>query len=203
MAARPELAARSSILTTETRSKIMPNSKTLTMMTVMLALVVSYNFVWAMDDEQQQKFEQILQLDMQQLTTASQEALERKYPDEDWERYNFPSFVFTSEAVETGYRIAVKEPGLLGTANVSGEQEVIPCYCFCDAMGHKNLLYCFWKDGMPGREFDDHAANCNICYGQAMLAFLWNDLGATHDEIIAGMKKRFSRMVEKHKEGKL
>jgi hypothetical protein len=36
-----------------------------------------------------------------------------------------------------------------------------------------------------------------------MLAFLWNDLGATHDEIIAGMKKRFSRMVEKHKEGKL
>jgi hypothetical protein len=60
-------------------------------------------------------------------------------------------------------------------------------------MGHKNLLYCFWKDGIPRGEFDDHASNCNICYGQAMLAFLWNDLGATHEEIIKGMEKKYSR----------
>ena len=36
-----------------------------------------------------------------------------------------------------------------------------------------------------------------------MLAFLWQDLGATHEEIIAGMEKKFSRLIKLHEEGKL
>jgi hypothetical protein len=31
---------------------------------------------------------------------------------------------------------------------------------------------------------------------------LWNDLGATHDEIIAGMEKRYSRLLKKKGAGK-
>jgi len=173
------------------------------LITVSLALMLTCGSALAMDEQQSKEFNRILSMKMQELTDTSMQLLADKYPDEDWEKYDFPSFVFTSESVEVGYKIAVKEPGTLGEANVSGKEQVIPCYCFCDAMGHKNLLYCFWKDGMPGGEYDDHAANCNICYGQAMLAFLWSDLGASHDEIIAGMEKKFSRMLKMHEEGKL
>lgn len=168
---------------------------------VLLLFMSSVSF--ALDNEQKQRFEQIYNMDMTQLTAAAEELLAEKYPDEDWDKYRFPSYVFTNDSVETGYRIAVKEHRLLGEANVSGKDAVIPCYCFCDSMGHKNLLYCFWKNGAPGGKYDDHAANCNICYGQAMLAFLWDNLGATHDEIIAGMEKKFSRLIKMRERGEL
>lgn len=181
----------------------MSNFKLLTsLIAVSLVLMLTCSSSMAMDEQQAKEFNRILTMKMQELTAASFELLSQKYPDEDWEQYDFPAFVFTSESVEAGYKIAVKEPEILGEANVSGKEQVIPCYCFCDAMGHKNLLYCFWKDGMPDGEYDDHAASCNICYGQAMLAFLWSDLGATHDEIIAGMEKKFSRLLKMHEEGK-
>ena len=157
----------------------------------------------ALGPEQKAEFDRIANMSMEQLTQAAQKRLKEKYPDEDWEKYDFPSFVYTSDSVETGYKIAVKEPQLLGDVNSSDKKVIIPCYCFCQAMGHKNLLHCFWKKGRVGEEFDDHAASCNICYGQAMLAFLWHNLGASHDEIIAGMEKKFARLIKLHEEGKL
>lgn len=153
---------------------------------------------FSLDARQEAEFERIRNLKMTELTRESAALLERKYPGEEWERYDFPAFVFSSDAVEIGYRIAVKEPALLGNADIAvkGSDLSIPCYCFCDAMGHKNLLYCFWKEGTPGGEFDDHAAGCNICVGQAMLAFLWKDLGASDEEILKGMEKKFERLLQ-------
>lgn len=105
--------------------------------------------------------------------------------------------------MEVGYKIAVKEPALLGNPDIAvkGSDLSIPCYCFCDAMGHKNLLYCFWKEGKVGGEFDDHGANCNICVGQAMLAFLWKNLGATEQEILKGMERKFERLLKERERG--
>lgn len=157
---------------------------------------------WSMSPEKQKRFDQIMNMNMAQLTTAAQKLLDHKYPNEDWDSYDFPSFVFTNDSVETGYKIAVKEPRLLGQANLQDQKAVIPCYCFCQRMGHKNLLYCFLKQGKLEAGFDDHASGCNICYGQAMQAFLLNDLGATHAEIIAGMEKRYQRLIQMKKEGK-
>lgn len=156
----------------------------------------------AMTSEQQSRFDEILRMGMPELTAAAETLLEQRYPDEDWDTYNFPSFVYTSDAVEVGYKIAVKQPDLLGKANLKDKKVVIPCYCFCDAMGHDNLLYCFLQQGDLQAGFDDHAAGCNICYGQAMQAFLWDDLGATHDEIIAGMEQKYQRLIQMKQEGK-
>jgi hypothetical protein len=144
-----------------------------------------------MDERQQKEFGRIAALKMADLTREAAVLLEKKYPDEDWDAWKFPSFVFTSESVEVGYKIAVKESGLLGNPDIAVKEKSIPCYCFCDAMGHKSLLHCFWKEGKPGGKFDDHAAGCNICYGQAMLAFLWKNLGASDQEILKGMEKKF------------
>lgn len=170
---------------------------------VVVLFTFSFGNAQALDAEQQGKFDRILTMSMEELTQNSQELLAVKYPEENWDQYDFPTFVYTSDAVETGYKIAVKEPQLLGNVNSSDKQVVIPCYCFCQAMGHKNLLHCFWKKGRVGKEFDDHAASCNICYSQAMLAFLWQDLGASHDKIIAGMEKKFARLIKLHEEGKI
>lgn len=150
----------------------------------------------ALDNEQQKEFNRILKLRMADLTEEAAEVLEKKYPDEDWGAYDFPEFVYTNDSVEIGYMIAVKEPDLLGNPEVAVKDNAIPCYCFCDAMGHKSLLYCFWKDGLAGGEFDDHAADCNICYGQAMLAFLWAETGASEAEILKGMEKKFERLIK-------
>lgn len=164
-----------------------------------LLMVITSLFVplsaTAMDAQQQQEFDRIAGLKMAELTKESAALLEKKYPIEDWDKWRFPSYVFTNESVEVGYKIAVKEPELLGNPDIAVKEQGIPCYCFCDAMGHKSLLHCFWKKGEVGKKFDDHAAGCNICYGQAMLAFLWKNLGASDQEILKGMEKKFGHLT--------
>ena len=154
---------------------------------------------FAQNTDRQKDFDRIMNLSMADLTDQAARLLEKKYPDEDWDAFDFPTFVFTSDSVEVGYKIAVKEPELLGNPDIAVKEQGIPCYCFCDAMGHKSLLHCFWKDGKPRGKFDDHAAGCNICYGQAMLAFLWKDLGASEKEILQGMEKKFERLLKQRK----
>jgi hypothetical protein len=100
-----------------------------------------------------------------------------------------------------GYRVAVVEPSLLGKIDPQAIDQGIPCYCFCDAMGHRDLLACFLKGGKLDNGYDDHASGCNICYGQAMLAFLWQDAGATHEEILAGLKVKFARLINMREKG--
>jgi hypothetical protein len=119
-----------------------------------------------------------------ELTTRAKEALQKKYAGEKWEQYKFPKYVYTSEAVQAGYKIAVKAPQLLAKFR---------CYCFCDDMGHKNLAYCFLEKGTTGGKFDDHASTCNICFTQAMRAFLWNELGATDQEMLKAMQEAYEK----------
>jgi hypothetical protein len=54
-------------------------------------------------------------------------------------------------------------------------------------MGHKNLSYCFLKQGTLGK-FDDHAANCNVCDAQTMHAFLMNERGIPIPRIKSALK---------------
>ncbi len=156
----------------------------------------------AIETSQQERFDQILKMNMSQLTAATEQLLEQKYPNLDWDQYNFPDYAFLNDSIEMGYRVAVVAPELLGKIDASASDSGIPCYCFCDAMGHRDLLACFLKDGKLNNGYDDHASGCNICYGQALIAFLWQDAGATHDEILAGMKVKFARLIKMREAGK-
>ncbi len=137
----------------------------------------------AFSSDKDPEFQKIKNMKVRELTAAAKDALNRKYPSENWEKYHFPKYVYTNDAVQAGYKIAVKESSLLAK---------FPCYCFCGEMGHKSLAYCFLKNGVPG-QFDDHASECNICYTQAMKAFLWNEKGAPEGE----MQKTFKELYEK------
>jgi hypothetical protein len=133
--------------------------------------------------EKEKEFQKIAKMGERPLTAAAKEGLAKKYKEEKWEAYKFPKYVFVGEAVQTGYKIAVKEYRLLAK---------FPCYCFCEEMGHKNLAYCFLEKGVPGK-FDDHASTCNICYTQAMRAFLWNELGASEEEMQKAFKEIYGK----------
>jgi len=121
-------------------------------------------------------------MDMQQLTEKAQNILSEKYSDEDWSTYSFPEYVYSNESVETGYKVAVKEPELLKSQT---------CYCFCEAVGHESLLYCFFKNGDPEAGFDSHASNCNICYSQALRALVFRDAGYTPEQIQQGFQRMY------------
>jgi len=167
--------------------------KTFTLLILFASLLVPFADA-GMDARQQQEFDRIAGLKMADLTSEAAALLEKKYPNEDWDAWEFPAFVFTNESAEIGYKIAVKEPELLGNPDITVKEQGIPCYCFCDVMGHKSLLHCFWADGKVGGKFDEHGASCAICYGQAMLAFLWKNLGASDQEILKGMVNKFGHL---------
>jgi len=135
---------------------------------------------FAMDAQQQKEFDKIQNLPEQALTERVTAALQKKYPEKNWAAYHFPPFVSRNESSEAGYKIAVKEPELL---------KKIHCACACEVAGHKNLLDCFLKQGKSG-VYERHASLCTICYSQAMLAFIWAELGASDHEIAAGMKTK-------------
>ncbi len=145
-------------------------------------------FVWPLAEatfsaEKEKEFEKIKKMGLKELTPAATEALEKRYPGEDWEKYKFPKYVYIHNAVLAGYKIAVKESQLLAK---------FPCYCFCEEMGHKNLAFCFLEKGIPGK-FDDHASTCNICYTQAMRAFLWSQIGASEEEMQKAFKEIYGK----------
>jgi hypothetical protein len=60
-------------------------------------------------------------------------------------------------------------------------------------MGHKNLSHCFLQKGETEGTFDNHASECNICIAQAMMAFLWEEIGATEAEMLKGMKEIYGK----------
>ena len=161
-------------------------------------VVSQFSPAYAISDNAKSQFKIIMDMSLKQLGQASVKALEEKHPNTDWASYNFPSYVFDDQATEIAYKVAVTNSNLLGIVNVSDEEIVIPCYCTCDSFGHDNLLYCFYKNGDPEDGFDEHAAQCAVCIRQALLAFLWSDLGATHEEIMVGMKEKFAPLIEKY-----
>ncbi len=115
----------------------------------LLLLFFMISPVFAMSEAQTKEFDRIANLSMPQLTDEATKALEKKYPNEDWAKHNFPQFVYTNDSTETAYKIAVKESEVLSK---------IACYCFCEGTGHKDLSYCFLKEGKAGGEFDRHGS---------------------------------------------
>jgi hypothetical protein len=158
-------------------------------------LFVHLSSAFGLDAAKQKEMERIMHLKLPELNIEAKALLDAKYPNEDWDAYNFPPFVYTSDIIATGYKVAVKRPEIL---------KLTFCYCFCDAMGHTSLLSCFWKDGKVGGSFDNHAASCNVCIGQALQALLVYELGASEEEVDKMMEKRFKKNIEgkKSEEGK-
>lgn len=76
--------------------------------------------------------------------------------------------------VEGTYRMAADIPEVL---------DGLHCYCECAAnLGHYSLLTCFQSD---------HAAGCDVCLGEAMLAYEMTRQGASLDAVREAIDQRW------------
>lgn len=82
-----------------------------------------------------------------------------------------PAYALQDDYTQASYMVAVAMPEALRT---------IPCYCSCDAVGHRDLADCFLK----GRGFTSHAAGCGICKVEAV---------RTAEMLLEGMSLREAR----------
>ena len=143
--------------------------KTLTALLACASLLLLFHASVAFSADKQKEFEAIGKMKTAELVPRAKALLEKKYPNEDWEKYHFPKFVYLKEGATAAYKIATKEPDLLAKFH---------CYCGCEKyLGHKNLSWCLLKKGKLSNGFDPHATVCNSCFDEAMMVFLWNDLG--------------------------
>jgi len=83
----------------------------------------------------------------------------------------FPPYVHRSPEILQAYKTAVRIPEVL---------EGIPCFCGCMEAGHRGLKDCFIA---PDGAFDDHGADCDICYEEAVDVGTWFDEGMPLEEI--------------------
>ena len=76
---------------------------------------------------------------------------------------------FKNPAIRAAYQVAKDIPEVLVQQ---------PCYCYCERQGHRGLLDCFRTE---------HAATCNICVKEALLASELHRQGKSAEEIRAAI----------------
>ena len=69
------------------------------------------------------------------------------------------------------YQLAAKIPGVINQ---------LPCYCYCERIGHKSLHTCYESD---------HGAHCGICMKEVFYAYEQTKLGKTPTQIRVGIIK--------------
>ena len=69
------------------------------------------------------------------------------------------------------YQLAAKIPGVLNQ---------LPCYCYCERIGHKSLHTCYESD---------HGAHCGICMKEVFYAYEQTKLKKSPAQIRAGIIK--------------
>ena len=69
------------------------------------------------------------------------------------------------------YQLAAKIPGVL---------DQLPCYCYCERIGHKSVHSCFEST---------HGAHCAICMKEVFYAYEQTKLKKTPAQIRAGIVK--------------
>lgn len=67
-------------------------------------------------------------------------------------------------------------------AHIKSTLDGLFCYCYCKGAGHYSLLDCFK---------DDHGAGCDICIGEAKLAYQMVQQGKSLEEIRAAVDAQF------------
>lgn len=80
---------------------------------------------------------------------------------------------FTDAETRESYRMAAEVKEIL---------DGLFCYCYCKGGGHYSLLDCFR---------DEHGAGCDICKGEARLAYKMAQEGKTLEQIRIAIDQQF------------
>lgn len=77
--------------------------------------------------------------------------------------------VFSQPYQVRAYQLAAKIPGVINQ---------LPCYCYCERIGHKSLHTCYESA---------HGAHCGICMKEVFYAYEQTKLGKKPAQIRAGI----------------
>jgi Protein of unknown function with PCYCGC motif len=83
------------------------------------------------------------------------------------------------------YQLAGKIPGVLNQ---------LPCYCYCERIGHKSLHTCYESD---------HGAHCGICMKEVFYAYEQTKLKKSPAQIRAGIIKGEWQSIDLDKAAKV
>jgi hypothetical protein len=78
--------------------------------------------------------------------------------------------------VRKGYQVAKEIPQTLTQ---------LPCFCYCDSIGHKSLYSCYE---------DDHSAGCTVCVDSALIASELKQQGLGDAEIRDRLIAKYSAL---------
>lgn len=149
--------------------------------------------LWAMDGDYGE-FQKLMSTPLRVLTERANSVLMQKYEDNQFGGspeiaamlHGLPDFAMTNPTVTAAYRIADKRPDLLAGHT---------CYDpSCDERKYRNLLDTFLINGEAGK-YNRHAASCTTCCSEAILIFLWNEIGASPGDINGGLRYLFDPSV--------
>ncbi len=98
------------------------------------------------------------------------------------EQVREPAFPYAYQA--RAHQLAAKIPDMLNQ---------MPCYCYCERIGHKSLHTCFETT---------HGAHCGVCLKEVFYAYEQTTLKKTPAEIRAGIIKGDWQSVDLEKAAK-
>ena len=161
----------------------------------LLSLVVTAP-AGAMDPADYGEFQKLMQTPLQTLTEKAEAIFAKKYPhptegsvQTDADRHPgrcSTEFDFNNAGINIAYCIAGKKPELLAG---------YPCYNpVCEQLGIANLAGCFFTNGKVGN-YSLHASTIETCISEAILIFLWDEMGARHGEINGALRFLFDPSV--------
>lgn len=85
------------------------------LITFLIALLMGHSIpAFAMDKKQEREFHRISVMPLDGLTELAQTALKKRYPDEKWEIYRFPDYVFRNDVGGGSLQDRGKEAGAAG-----------------------------------------------------------------------------------------
>ncbi len=140
----------------------------------------------AMDSADYGEFQKLMQTPMSQLADKTKTIMDKKYALPNLPNDGSSEFDFGNRTINLAYHVARKKPELLATHH---------CYsATCDNLQLPNLATCFFNQGRVG-DYSLLAASDDICCREALLIFLWNDLGASQNTIDGALRFMFDPSV--------
>ena len=96
-----------------------------------------------------------------------------------------PKYTTRTASVQAAYQYSLDNPELL---------DHIPCYCNCYRLGHEDVGNCFVKEFKEDGKvvFDEHGANCGICYSTVLDAKNLFEEGKSAKEIREFVDNKYS-----------
>jgi hypothetical protein len=139
-----------------------------------------------MDSADYGEFQKLMQMPLPILADKTKTILARKYALPDVPNDSSSEFDFGNRTINLAYHVASKKPELLA---------INRCYsATCENLQLPNLATCFFNQGRAG-DYSLLAARDDICCREALLIFLWNDLGASQNTIDGALRLMFDPSV--------